>query len=518
MTRPRIVVTGASGFVGRHLLDEIKECFHVFGLARRPQSQCGIAPHPNITWSQVDISEPEPVAAVFEWIRGHGPIEAVIHLAAHYDFTGQNVPEYQRTNIDGVRHILEACRPLGLKRFVFASSVAACPFPARGEVITEATPPHADHPYAHSKRAGESMVRAVAYEIPTCIVRFAALYSDWCEYPPLFNFLRTWVSTGWNARMIGGRGSFAIPYLHVRCAVSFLSHLLYNLELPEPGEVFIASPDGAVPIRDVFEAATVAHFGESRRPLFVPKAVTRAWLHLQDAAGKAIGRRPFDRPWMASYLDHQLTVDASHTRYRLGWSNRPRFNLIRRMPFLIDNLRTQPLRWTVLNRAAMRKDVPFEGLKVQWLLEKREPEIHRRQVEALLNPANQERFGVAGRLDRDSVSNRVRRSISSLGCTLRTQEMMPVGGHCRNIASHCFREGFTVEQVCAAFSNLGTVCIETLKEGEPGPALERIIDERLSMAIQFGIDEIIDEFEMLSAEGCAPCGTARRLSSGDPDS
>lgn len=135
-------------------------------------------------------------------------------------------------------------------------------------------------------------------------------------------------------------------------------------------------------------------------------------------------------------------------------------------------------------------------------------------MEALFDPANQIRFGVAGRLDRNSVSNRGPRSISSPSRTLRTQEMTPVGGHCRNVANHCFQEGLTVDQVCAAFSSLGSICIETLKEGHPGPALECIIDERLSMAIQFGIGEIIDEFEMLSAEGCSPCGTGLRHPAG----
>jgi nucleoside-diphosphate-sugar epimerase len=505
MARPSIVVTGASGFVGRHLLDGIKECFHVYGIARRSQSQSGVAPHPNITWSQVDITEPGPVASAFEWIRSQGPIDALIHLAAYYDFTGRNSPEYQRTNVDGLGHVLEACRRFGLERFIFASSVAACRFPAPGHSVTEATPPDADHPYARSKKAGEAMVRAAASSIPTCIVRFAALYSDWCEYPPLFNFMRTWLSSAWNARMIGGRGTFAIPYLHIRCAVSFLEHLLYHLDRPDPGEVFIASPDGAVAIREIFDAAALAHFGEHRRPVFVPKAAASAWLQLQDAAGRAIGRRSFERPWMARYLDRQLAVDASRTRRRLGWTSRPRFNLIRRMPFLVDNLRTQPLRWSQVNRAAMRKEVAVEGLRIQWLLEQHQPEICRRQVEALLDPANRSRFGLAGRADPDRLIDRVRRSISNLRCTLRTREMEPVGGHCRSVAEQCFHDGLTVDQVCAAYSNLGSICIETLTGDGPPPELELAITERIGMAIQFGIDEILDEFELRSCEGCAPC-------------
>ncbi len=195
MARPRIIVTGASGFVGRHLLDEIKECFHIYALARRSQAQCGAPVHPNINWTQVDIAEPEPLAATLEWIRSEDPVDAFIHLAAHYDFTGKNSPEYQRTNIDGLHNTLDLSQNLGLRRFVFASSLAACPFPALGSAITEHTLPDAKNPYARSKRAGESMVRVFSDSFPTCIVRFAALYSDWCEYPPLFNFLSNWLST-----------------------------------------------------------------------------------------------------------------------------------------------------------------------------------------------------------------------------------------------------------------------------------------------------------------------------------
>lgn len=504
MERPRIIVTGASGFVGRHLIDEIKECFQVCGIARRSQAQCGVLPHPNISWTQVDIAEPEPLAAAFDWIARRGRVDALVHLAAHYDFTGTDRPEYRRTNVDGLKNTLELARALTLQRFIFASSVAACQFPEAGRTIDEATPPDADNPYAQSKKAGEAMIRRYAAEIPCCTVRFAALYSDWCEYPPLFNFLSSWLSKGWNARMIGGRGDFAIPYLHIRCAVSFLSNLLRNLEVPESGEVFIASPDGAVPVREIFEASTLAYFGDRQRPICVPKTVTAAWLHFQDTAGKTIGRRPFERPWMARYLDCRLTIDASRTRRRLGWSSRPRFDLIRRMLFLVDNLRTQPLRWNSLNHAAMRKEGASFDLTIQWLLEKHQREICRRQVAALTATDAASRFGAQLGFENDQVAVPVLRSINTLRRTIRTREMEPVGGLCREVAREGFGDGLTVEQVCAAFSNLGRLCVETLTEGGPPEGLARAVSERITMAIQFGIDEILDEFEILSDDGCRP--------------
>ncbi len=505
MARPRIIVTGASGFVGRHLLDEIKECFHIYALARRSQVQSGAPIHPHIDWTQVDIAESEPMAAALEWIRKEGPIDAFIHLAAHYDFTGRNSPEYQRTNIDGLYNTLDLCRDLGLRRFIFASSLAACPFPAPGQSITEQSLPEARNPYARSKRAGEAMVRVYSDTIPTCIVRFAALYSDWCEYPPLFNFLSNWLSQGWNARMIGGRGTFGIPYMHIRCAVSFISHLLRNLDLPESGEIFNASPDGTVTVRELFDAATLAYFGERRRPTHVPKIITRGWLHIQDTAGKAIGRRPFERPWMARYLDRQLVVDASKTRILLDWATRPRFNILRRMPFLVENLRTQPLRWTEVNNAAMRKEESGYGLKIQWLLEKHQDEICRREVETLLSEDTDHTFGTYQRFDRQEITVRVLGAIRNLRRTIRTREMEPVGGHCRGVARDRFQEGFSVEEVCAAFSSLGTIAIETLKEDELPLGLERALTERITMAIQFGIDEVLDEYEVLATGGDNPC-------------
>lgn len=505
MARPKIIVTGASGFVGRHLLDEIKECFDVYAFARRSQAQCGAPIHPNINWTQVDIAELEPLNAALERIRSDGPVDAFIHLAAHYDFTGRDSPEYQRTNIDGLRNNLELARTLGLRRFVFASSVAACPFPAPGLAITEATSPDADNPYARSKAAGEEMVRAYSDAIPTCIVRFAALYSDWCEYPPLFNFMSNWLSKGWNSRMIGGSGAFGIPYMHVRCAVLFLSHLLRNLDLPESGEVFIPGPDGAVTVREIFSAATLAYFGGHRKPTCVPKLITTVWLHIQDTAGKAIGRRPFERPWMAEYLDRQLTIDASHTRRRLNWAIRPRFNILRRMPFLVENLRTQLLRWNEVNHAAMRKGETGYGLKIQWLLQKHQDEICRRQIETLLAEETRDTFGAHQRFDRQKTGVRVLGTIRNLRRTIRTREMEPVGGHCRVVARERFQEGFSVDEVCASVLSLGTICIEMLKEDDPPPGLDRALTERITMAIQFGIDEIQDEYESLSIDTGNPC-------------
>ncbi len=158
MELPRLIITGASGFIGRHLLEYFKDEFNIVGLARRSQLHCGAPIHNNITWYQVDIGDRESLASAFQYIRESGGADYVIHLAAHYDFTGDDNPEYWRTNVEGMRNVLEECRNLDLKRLVFSSSVAACAFPDHGDFLTEKNPPDGDHIYAVTKRIGEEML------------------------------------------------------------------------------------------------------------------------------------------------------------------------------------------------------------------------------------------------------------------------------------------------------------------------------------------------------------------------
>ena len=72
MPLPRLIITGASGFLGQRLLTGLKEEFEIVGFARRSQARCGAPRHENISWFQVDIGEiavkgPDPVMFLEYW-------------------------------------------------------------------------------------------------------------------------------------------------------------------------------------------------------------------------------------------------------------------------------------------------------------------------------------------------------------------------------------------------------------------------------------------------------------------
>ncbi len=497
MSLPRIIITGASGFIGRHLLEGLKEHFIIYGLARRSQLRCAAPFHENITWFQVDIGDKDTLGTVFRQIRSRGGADIVIHLAAHYDFTGEEHPEYWRTNVHGLRNVLDECQDLALRKFLFASSVAACSFPRAGEALTERSPPDGEHIYAVTKRAGERMLSEYAQSVPSCIVRFAALFSDWCEYPPLYFFFETWLSNAWNSRILGGKGESAIPYLHVREMVPFFRQVIDRLDTLEPQEVLIASPSETMNHKDLFDLACINHLGHRRRAVFMPTPLCRLGVWGRDLLGRILGSRPFERPWMVRYIDYDLAVDANHTYQRLDWQPRDRLRLYRRIPFMMEHRKTDPVEWHRRNRAALKEVKLRANLRVHRLLEKNHEEIERRYLAAILGPDGKRVYPSYQRVPQEILEWRFKVALRNLLNAVRTGDRGVFTDFCRDLALKRYKDGFDGLEVCNALELLNDICIRVLKADPECDGVAMRLHEILTMTVQFGCDQILGIYEEL---------------------
>ncbi len=501
---PRIVVTGASGFLGRHLLAAMKNRYRIFAMGRRSPTVAQAPTGPGITWYQVDIADAKGVGRVFREIAGGGGAEILLHLAAHYDFTGEDHPEYRRTNVDGMRNVLDASRALGLRRFVFASSLAASRFPPPGRFLDEASPTDGEIAYARTKHLGETMLREYEDAFPTTIVRLAALFSDYCEYPPLFFFLGTWLSRSWKRRLLAGRGESAVPYLHIRDAVSFFQRVVDIHERLPSGEVLIAGTDGAVPHRDLFEESTLHYFGRRGVPVRMPRLACRLGLHAFDLAGRLLGDRPFERPWMGKYIDLKLSVNGAATRRKLRWAPNPRLRILRRMPFLVENYRTDPLEWNRRNWAALRKFRTSDNLRIHDLLEERMDRIVAASLGIFAAPDAPGKYPRHLLLDADERAWTVGQLVRQLMNAARTREMSLFRSFCRDLARRRYDQGFPCDEVVRLLSAEADVCLGTLREDPVAASLEEALRENVTMTFRMGIDEVQDVFEELTGRFVEP--------------
>jgi nucleoside-diphosphate-sugar epimerase len=290
-----LVLTGASDFIGKAVLEAACEKYHVFALARHSRKEAGVRESRNVDWILFDIADVPRLTDVFTEIHAAGGADDLLHLAGYYTFENVEHPEFRRTNVEGTRNLLEQARRLELRRFVFASSLVVSRFPPPGDCLTEKSPADAEFPYARSKKEGEELLRTYSRSLPCSVVRLAATFSDWCEYGPFYM-----LSERWNARILAGTGSTAQPLDHIDCVVDFFLEVLNRSESLPDFDIYALSSRESYSHRQLFELATRLYHGKERKPLLVPKPLAGLGVRVRDLWGRTMGRRPLERPWMVN--------------------------------------------------------------------------------------------------------------------------------------------------------------------------------------------------------------------------
>ena len=144
----RVLVTGASGFVGHAVCAELLARDHqAIALVRRPGSEPS-----GTTAARGDLGD----AAALERTLRECQAECVIHLAAEIA-TQRDPQRIEEVNVNGTGRLLDACRAAGVGKFVFASTVVTGD--AGGAVLTEDSALPVQTAYGHSKQRGEQLVR-----------------------------------------------------------------------------------------------------------------------------------------------------------------------------------------------------------------------------------------------------------------------------------------------------------------------------------------------------------------------
>ena len=490
-------MTGASGFIGRHFLEAMRGKYRLFCLARRSQKEAGIPRGPNMRWTQVDVAKWDILKEVARCVLDHGGADVVLHLAGYYDFSGMPNPEYQRTNVEGTRNILKLAELIGIKRFMFASSLAAFKIPKHGRLIDESSVPDADFPYAWSKRVGEELTREYAEKFSVSIVRLAAVFSDWCEYAPLYIFLKTWSSRAWNSRILGGKGQSAISYIHIHDLIAFFARVIeIRDELPRCC-VHVASSDDSISHLDLFKASTHFYFGRDIKPIRVPKAMAVPGIVFRRFFGWILARPPFERLWMMRYVDRTLRVDSKKTQAELGWAPAPRFNLLRRLLVLVENMKKYESVWRARNEAALLRVTERPNLILYETMTQFREEFLTEATVFLTLPDNQERFCDYHEMDPEVLKWYLALLYQVAAAAVRTKERMFVRNYAQIIAYHRFEAGFHKAQVQDFLVSMAKIINLILQVKGELKGMRQHIHDYITLSFQLAADEVEDIYELL---------------------
>ncbi len=501
---PSIVVTGASGFIGRHFVIAVSEKFRLFCIARRSQKEVSIPPHENIHWLQVDITNRKHLLNAFNYIKDQGGADYVLHLASYYDFTMKENPAYEQINITGTQNVLEMSKRLGIKRFIFPSSVATCKFPPKDKALTEESHADADFAYARCKRIAEKMMREYSEVFPCSIVRLAAVYSDWCEYPMLYMLLKHWLSgKRLMSRVVTGYGESAMPYIHIRDIIKlFLRIIELNDTLPRMA-IYNASPQGCVSHNELFEAVTRYYYGHGVKPFRIPKFLAFLGLTIISFLGKFNSKKTLEQPWMADYIDKKLIVNASATYNALGWKPTPRYHILRRLLILTEKATSRPNDWTFRNEILRQRVAYRKSTFIYDILTELRESLVEDIIKEIMKPEYGQRFPNYRKMDPETLKWYITLNYQLVTATVKSRDRSIISAYAREIAYKHHFDGVGAKEVRDLWLLIGNTMKASLIARTELKHSEQRVDDYTILTAQL----IADEFEdTMSAAAFAEAG------------
>jgi 2-alkyl-3-oxoalkanoate reductase len=290
---PRVAVTGATGFIGAHLIDRLhRDGVGVRALTRTPRPP---STRDSAVWVDGDLASGAGIECLVDGV------DAVVHCAGAV--RGARPRDFDRINVDGTRRLAEVAARAGIGRFLLLSSLAA-----REPQLSM---------YASSKRRGEDAVKSDRYA--WTIIRPPAVYGPGDkELLPLFKLMLSGV-----AIVPGHSGRTSL--IHVTDLVDAIAAWL---NAPPSRDACLELDDGTPNGYDWTEMIRIATEIRGARivRIDVPRAVLGGIGAINLGFGRLFNQAPMLTSGKARELFHRdwvCRIDASRASFR--WTPTIRF-------------------------------------------------------------------------------------------------------------------------------------------------------------------------------------------------
>ncbi|MDP3979388.1 MAG: SDR family oxidoreductase [Pseudomonas sp.] len=296
----RIVLTGASGFVGRCLLNELLEAEH--------QVTAVLRKHAAGVDTRASVQVIDDFARSLNWGALLNGQEIVVHCAARVhvmnDTSSDPLTEFRKVNVEGTLNLARQAAAAGVRRFIFISSIKVNGegTPVGAPYLADAQPAPAD-PYGISKMEAEQGLRALAVEtgMEVVIIRPVLVYGPGVKANVLS--MMSWLHKG-----------VPLPFgaIHNRRSLVGLDNLVDLIVtcIDHPAaanQTFLVSDGEDLSTTELLRRMGTA-LGKPARLLPVP-----SWLLETGAA--MLGKQA-----LSQRLCGSLQVDISKTRELLNWT------------------------------------------------------------------------------------------------------------------------------------------------------------------------------------------------------
>ncbi|MFZ1398041.1 MAG: NAD-dependent epimerase/dehydratase family protein [Candidatus Promineifilaceae bacterium] len=306
-----ILLTGATGFLGHHLVPHLVNAGYALRAVVRPSSDTQFLQKLGVELAYAeDITD---VAAISQACAG---CDQVIHAAGLFRFWGE-MDEFWQTNVGGTTAVLQAVQHHPIQRFIYISTIAVVGKPPTNRPIDETTRCNPQEPYQLSKLEAEKRVLAAHAQdgLPAIVLRPGAFYGPWGRYAFNRLFFEEPLK-GWRIKVDNGR--------HITFPV-FVPDVVQGVELAlrngRFGQIYNICGESLEHNRVNTIVNDLAGIGHWRLnfPTWMVLLLARAWT----ALSKVTGREPFYPINMAPYVFQDWHVTYQKAADELGFQPTP---------------------------------------------------------------------------------------------------------------------------------------------------------------------------------------------------
>jgi len=294
------LVTGAAGFMGRHLVEHLVALGVRVRATARPREDTSYFDNMGVEFVGADLTKPDTLPALFE-----GGVDRVFHLGAICNLSTP-YKEIYPTNVLGVDRITSLALDAGVKRYIHVGSTSVYG-PYRGTPLTEDSPRSPQDDYGRSKRDGENVVwQRIEEGLPAIITRPCTVYGPGCN-----DGAGKVLSRPTSMTAIPGSGRQLLANVRaedVAGAVEHLSHLDDAV-----GRAFNIADDSHPTLEEALILAASA-FGTKPPRLHLPLPVVKVFARMDGFIARMRGRIPDVEYDAVRYLCSDYVVDITRLK------------------------------------------------------------------------------------------------------------------------------------------------------------------------------------------------------------
>jgi nucleoside-diphosphate-sugar epimerase len=346
--RDIVLVTGSAGGIGTQVTQKLRQDYRIVGFDLEVEED-----EQNFS---VDLTSDESVHKGLARVRERygARIEAVIHLAAYFDFSGEESPLYRNVNVEGTRRLLDALQKFDVGHFFYSSTMLVHEETEPGMPITEESALGAHWAYPQSKLATEKVIEERHGRIPYTLMRLAGVYDEDHLIPTLAHQVQRIYERNFQSHLFSGDVSSGQSFIHSDDVVeAFCRAVSRSAELADTSALLIGEPE-ALSYEELQNRFAQLIHGENWQTWPIPKPVAKlgSWLQVKaevivpDAIDQ--GRVPFIKPFMIPLADDHYELDISRARQALDWQ--PRRSLRECLPAIVSSLKEDPEAWYANNK------------------------------------------------------------------------------------------------------------------------------------------------------------------------